>query len=341
MPTQSRSSVVTKTVLTRLPKARYVSAKSSRNQTLTHLQIVSKDSAILEYAGKTKYPIGIDANHSDVAKFGSASQHPFVHIASELAEVSYKALHDPTHHDPTPQFSALGLEQSAQHEVSNYIRSPSPSVTERLQPGSEPAFFKLTRYTTIFLIDDSSSMENIPEHGIHSWRDTISALAECAKLILGAGGRVKVHFFNSPKVKENISGVQDLIDFCVGMTPQGDTPTYQKLKLHLDVFMEGFQRLTVQQREDYPGLNLVIFTDGAPEGRFDDIEEVIVETAQDLDKMRADKYKLGIQWVQIGNDKKVADFFDKIDDNIKGAHQLRRDVRIQPRILVKSLTGSS
>ena len=357
MPTQSRSSVVTKTVLTRLSKARYVSAKSSMNQFLTHLQIVSKNSAILEYAGTTKYPIGIDANHSDVAKFGSASQHPFVQIASELAEVSYKALHDPTHHDPThhdpthhdpthhdptPQFSALGLEQSAQHEVSNYIRSPSPSVIERLQPGSEPEFFKLTRYTTIFLIDDSSSMENIPEHGIHSWSDTISALAECAKLILGAGGRVKVHFFNSPKVKENISGVQDLIDFCVGMTPQGDTPTYQKLKLHLDVFMEGFQQnLTVREREDYPGLNLVIFTDGAPEGRFDDIEDVIVETAHDLDTLRADKYKLGIQWVQIGNDKKVADFFDKIDDKIKGAHQLKRDVRIQPRNLVKSLTGSS
>ena len=289
----------------------------------------------------TKFPIGIDANHSDVAKFGSASQHPFVQIASELAEISDQALHDRTPYDPTPQVSALGLEQSAQHEVSNHMRGPSPSVTERLQPGSEPAFFKLTRYTTIFLIDDSSSMENIPEHGIHSWDETISALAKCAQLILGAGGRVKVHFFNSPKVKENISGVQDLIDFCSGMTPKGDTPTYQKLKLHLDVFMEGFQRLTVQQREDHPGLNLVIFTDGAPEGRFDDIEEVIVETAQDLDAMRADKYKLGIQWVQIGNDKKVADFFDKIDDKIKGAHQLRRDVRIQPRILDKSLTGSS
>ena len=57
--------------------------------------------------------------------------------------------------------------------------------------------------------------------------------------------------------------------------------------------------------------------------------------------MRADKYKLGIQWVQIGNDKKVADFFDNIDGKAKGAHRLRRDVRIQPRILDKSLTGSS
>ena len=106
--------MVTKTVLTRLPKARYIAARSSRNQILTHLQIVSKNSVILEYAGMTNYPIGVDANHSDIAKFGSTSQHAFVQIASELAEVSYKALHDHTHYDPAPQFSALGLEQSAQ-----------------------------------------------------------------------------------------------------------------------------------------------------------------------------------------------------------------------------------
>ncbi len=291
------------------------------NSNLTRWQIVSKHSAILQFAGMTQHPLPIDANHSDVAKFGSASQHPFVQIATELSDISDRALQD-----LTPQFTTLSLEQSPQQEASNHITMPPTYVAEPLQPGSEPAFFKLTRYTTVFLVDDSSSMEDIPEHNMCPWEQTTKALAACAKLIVGAGGRLKVHFFNSPKVKEDISGVQDLIDFCSGVTPKGDTPTYQKLKYHLDEFMEGFESLSARQREDHPGLNLVIFTDGAPEGRFDDIEEVIVETAQDLDRMKADKYKLGIQWVQIGDDKKVADFFDKIDDKIKGAHKLKRDV---------------
>lgn len=269
----------------------------------------------------TQDPVPIDANHSDVAKFGSASQHPFVQIATELSEISHRALQD-----LTPQFSAFGFEQSPRQRASNQMIVPPTCVAEPLQPGSEPAFYQLTRYTTIFLVDDSSSMEDIPEYKMFPWEETTNALAACAKLVLGAGGRLKVHFFNSPKVKEDISGVQDLIDFCSGVTPEGDTPTYQKLKYHLDEFMEGFESLTVRQRQDYPGLNLVIFTDGAPEGRFDDIEEVIVDTAQDLDQRRADKYKLGIQWVQIGDDKKVTEFFDKIDDKIKGAHRLKRDV---------------
>jgi len=92
--------------------------------------------------------------------------------------------------------------------------------------------------------------------------------------------------------------------------------------------MEGFRPLTVRQREDSSGLNIVIFTDGAPEGRFDPIEEVIVETAQVLDGMRADKYELGIQWVKIDNDRKFAEFSNKIDDKINGTHKLKRDVCI-------------
>lgn len=201
----------------------------------------------------TQDPVPIDANHSHVAKFGSASQHPFVQIATKLSEISHHALQD-----LTPQFSALGLEYSPQQEVSNHTVVPPPYVAEPLQPGSEPAFYKLTRYTTVFLVDDSSSMEDIPEYNMFPWEETTNALAACAKLVLGAGGRLKVHFFNSPKVKEDISGVRDLIYFCSGMTPKGDTPTYQKLKYHLDEFMEGFRPLTVRQREDYPGLNLVI-----------------------------------------------------------------------------------
>ncbi len=43
----------------------------------------------------TQDPVPIDANHSDVAKFGSASQHPFVQIATELSEISHRALQDP------------------------------------------------------------------------------------------------------------------------------------------------------------------------------------------------------------------------------------------------------
>jgi len=201
----------------------------------------------------------------------------------------------------------------------------SSIVMEPQERGVEPVYFQLTRYVTVFLVDDSTSMEDIPQFEIHNWSETTSALVECASLILGARGRLKVHFFNSPRSKENISGIDELRDLC-RFQPRGDTPTYQRLKRHLDEFIEAFEHLNASQREAHPGLNLIIFTDGAPEGPSEDIEEVIVDTAIELNRLKVDKYKLGIQFVQIGNDESVTNFFERIDNDIRGEHGLKRDV---------------
>ena len=291
---------------------------------------MSKESATLDYAGRVQLPRPIDANHSNCAKFGSASQHPFVEIASELADIAHAAISDLER-----SFANIGLldgvgippQVTGQNTLFNI--TDTPFAAEPRERGVEPVYFQLTRYVTVFLVDDSSSMEDMPEFSISSWSDTTHALAECAALILGARGRLKVHFFNSPKSKENISGVDELRELC-RFRPRGDTPTYQRLKRHLDEFMEAFEPLNASQRESYPGLNLIIFTDGAPEGPFEDIEEVIVDTAKDLDRLRADKYKIGIQFVQIGNDDSVTSFFERIDNEIRGEHGLRRDVCNSP-----------
>ena len=168
-------------------------------------------------------------------------------------------------------------------------------------------------------------MEQIPEVGIDNWSNAINALAECARLVLGAEGRMKVYFFNSPRSKESISGIDEIRELC-RFQPEGGTPTYQCLKRYLDEFVEALERLNASQREAHPGLNLIIFTDGTPEGPFEDIEEVIVETARELNKLKLDKYKLGIQFVQIGDDESVTNFFDRIANDIKGEHGLKRNI---------------
>lgn len=289
-------------------------------------QIVSKESATLDYAGREQLPRPIDANHTNCARFGSASQHPFVEIANELTNIALNAIEDLEIRLSKLMFDDGHQDLPAGAGKSTVTNTTGPALTmEPVERGLEPAFFQLTRYITVFLVDDSSSMEDIPEENISSWTDTTHALTECAALVLGARGRLKVHFFNSPKSKENISGVAELQELC-RFTPRGDTPTYQRLKRHLDEYIEAFRPLNASQRDTFPGLNLIIFTDGAPEGPFEDIEEVIVDTAKDLDDFRADKYKVGIQFVQIGNDESVTNFFERIDNEIKGEHGLRRDV---------------
>ena len=269
-------------------------------------------------------PRPIDATHTNCARFGSASQHPFVEIASELSDIASAAIDDLQSRLTRIALSNAGPSLQIAPNETTHVAAGPPHVRPA-ERGIEPVYYKLTRYMTVFLVDDSSSMEDIPEAGISLWSDMTHALCECASLILGARGRLKVHFFNSPKTKESISGVAELQDLC-RFTPRGDTPTYERLMQHLDEFMETFKPLNAGQRAAYPGLNLIIFTDGAPEGPFEDIKEVIVDTAKELDGLRADKYKLGVQFVQIGNDESVTNFFNHIDDEIKGEHGLKRDV---------------
>ena len=139
-------------------------------------QIVSKESATLDYAGREQLPCPIDANHSNDARFGSASQHPFVAIASELADIGYTAFEDLSRRLPS-----LGIENNrllgAGHST-GIQNIPGPAITVEARQLDKPDFFKRTRYITVFIVDDSTSIEDVPEAGISLWSDTTKYLAE-------------------------------------------------------------------------------------------------------------------------------------------------------------------
>ena len=96
-------------------------------------------------------PRPIDANHSNVARFGSAS---------ELADIGYAAFEYLSRH-----FSTLGIENNRLLGAgySTSIQNiPGLAITVEPRQLGELEFFKLTRYITVFLIEDSTSMENVP-----------------------------------------------------------------------------------------------------------------------------------------------------------------------------------
>lgn len=120
----------------------------------------------------------------------------------------------------------------------NYVRRDLEIIPiSHRQPG-EPGLLKLRRYNTIILIDDSSSMEDIPEFELRRWTETTEALAKCAELTLKVGGRLKIHFFNSQRRKDNIASVEELKTLCGEINPRGrDTPTCQRITEHLDDYI--------------------------------------------------------------------------------------------------------
>lgn len=229
-------------------------------------------------------------------------------------------------HDARPdmvsQLSALGINTISQDSQHNFTARPVSAYAK-----VEPAISMLRRYTTIFLVDDSSSMQDIPESGLMPWTETIRVLAECADIVLSANGRLKIHFFNSETSGDNISSVDELRKLCSGVVPRGDTTIYPRLQRHLNEFVEAFRPLASAQREEYPGLNLVVFTDGAPDRQFDALEEAIVETAEDLDVFGPgfDRSKVGIHFIQIGDYEGFKAFVDRVD-MVNGIRNLRWEV---------------
>lgn len=75
-------------------------------------------------------------------------------------------------------------------------------------------------------------------------------------------------------------------------------------------------------------LNVILITDGES----DDTEEVgdlIRETAEDLDRSRAPRRLVGIQFLQVGDDLKAAKWLHELDNDLHSKHQSQgfRDVR--------------
>jgi hypothetical protein len=82
----------------------------------------------------------------------------------------------------------------------------------------------------------------------------------------------------------------------------------------------------------------------------DDPESVIVATAKRLDKNDVPLSQLGLQFVQVGNDAKAAQYLRNLDDQLSGTHKIRdmvdttcsstfKNQKLTADALVKALVG--
>jgi hypothetical protein len=81
-----------------------------------------------------------------------------------------------------------------------------------------------------------------------------------------------------------------------------------------------------ETRTEPKKLNLIIFTDGKASDD-DEVEDYIVKVATKLDKMEASRRAIGIQFVQVGDDKNAAKWLRHLDNHLKNQKgQAVRDV---------------
>ncbi|KAJ5711918.1 hypothetical protein N7488_006074 [Penicillium malachiteum] len=190
-------------------------------------------------------------------------------------------------------------------------------------PNADNVATGLRKFDTILIIDDSTSMEG------YRWRELERAIAAIAPLCTqGDEDGIDIYFLNHAQVYEHVKDTKKVQEIFSKVHPYGWTPVGEKLRNILEPYLARVQnmqryRQSNWQTTDVPAsvnvkpLNIIVITDG----EFSDghvAHSTIFQTASALDKCdppaRSDQ--LGIQFFQIGNDKRATDFLQNLDNNL-------------------------
>lgn len=273
---------------------------------------MDKDSAVIEYPGSPR-PFGVDRNHKEMARFSNDDAHALEPAIHFLARVARTAL---------------------------AIIPEIPSPPEPGPPDVEDKFSVLSGFDTVFLVDDSPSMNGQRWELVNKILDYSTAVATSYD-----PDGIDVHFFNNTTAnQDNIRDRAVAVEIHRNIFLKGNTPIRDQLSRHLNSYLRKYRRRP-EDHLNYKGYNLIVLTDGEPNPEREDdddisdhedaritkpafrmIRKLVVDVAHALDEEGAEKSQIGIQFCQIGNDAEAHAFFKYLDDRLKGKWKLKRDV---------------
>lgn len=247
--------------------------------------------------------------------------------------------------------------------LSNGRGEPNVSRRSTVPNGSsvnddENPFNRLIMFDTVFIVDDTGSMikaarDSEPE-GQDRWAATAEALQYIAQLAASKDpDGIDIRFLKSQNLNENnITNVDTVMEILslVNMydgTHGGGTIFKEHLEDEISPRLElyrGYVLAEASYKKDLrrlakdrqararlvrpkppTKLNLIVITDGQADDR-QEVEDYIVETALELDRLRAPTAQIGIQFVQIGEDESARRYLKHLDDELKQRNPPIRDV---------------
>ncbi|KAJ5131357.1 uncharacterized protein N7515_007396 [Penicillium bovifimosum] len=200
------------------------------------------------------------------------------------------------------------------------ITSPEATETE-----SDSQYSFLADFDTIFLVDDSSSMQG------RRWKEAEAAIAAIAPICTKYDSDgIDIYFLNHRDYNDtaggyhNITTASQVHSIFNRVHPRGPTRVGSRLFDILDPYMRRVEAMHAAKREHgnalHPALfvkpvNIITITDGE---FTDDAEGIIVKTAKMLDGPSCDAipWQVGIQFFQIGNDENVRRYLEDLDDHL-------------------------
>ncbi|KAF1954374.1 hypothetical protein CC80DRAFT_536878 [Byssothecium circinans] len=223
---------------------------------------------------------------------------------------------------------------------------PGAANDDESDDESPTSFSRLRNYHTVFVVDDTGSML-LPPYGDYTgvrqvprgyngptrWTMVLEALQHIIDVAVRYGG-IDIHFLvRSWRGRRNIEESDDARtllkeiakDFRGGGGPTKFKPTLQSiLQSHVEKLRKSREP---RSKIDGPKpLDLIVLTDGVAKDK-EATEALIVKTARELsaiDEVRPDQ--VGIQFVQVGEDKVAAQFLKRLEKDIKSQLDDHRDI---------------
>ncbi|GJE84855.1 VWA domain-containing protein [Phanerochaete sordida] len=148
------------------------------------------------------------------------------------------------------------------------------------------------------------------------WQEAKNALVNLAqKAVQYDDDGIDIYFLNNTKSGRGLKTREDVEKLFNGISPKRGTPVASRLN---DVIGEYLKK----SKKPLKKLNVVVITDGYPS---DNPKLVIAELVRKMVKLRMERDRVGIQFVQIGNDKGAQRYLKELDDD-EGLNNIARDI---------------
>ncbi|KAI9158518.1 hypothetical protein HJFPF1_06514 [Paramyrothecium foliicola] len=215
--------------------------------------------------------------------------------------------------NPPPYTPTAGLTVDSSARRQN--ASPSPSLASVTNDEDKYAF--LAQFDTIVVVDDSGSMAGA------LWGEVDAALQAITPICTARDkDGIDLYFLNHRSSFKGVKGKADggYYNITNAMTVKGifnsvaparTTPTGTRLHNILKPYVDSLGR--ARSVESVKPVNIIVITDGRPT---DDPESIIVQQARKLDKLEAPPHQVGIQFFQVGNDRKAREALRELDDEL-------------------------
>lgn len=207
-----------------------------------------------------------------------------------------------------------------------------PVVVDELFGIDLARFGPLRDYDTVFVIDDSGSMQKPTDSRNPNSPDRWTSMTQGLEKFVTIAATfdedgIDVYMLKHNKSKKGVKAVKDVLKI-IRHTNISDPISGggTRFKSQLETIIGGridqlkkYRERPHPPNQDPKPLNLIVVTDGEADDE-EAVEAFLVDTAKELERLAVERNFIGVQFVQVGDDIEASAYLHRLDDDLKNCY---------------------